>query len=276
MMKSKSASKSKSVVIARWLPTFLTVLIAAAMLVHGPIHQPAHYHEFADDHALWGMPNAADVLSNIGFAFVGGWGLAIFWRQRHQPYLASAWSGYFLFAGALVLTAIGSGFYHWAPDNARLVWDRLPIALACAGLLAGMRAQMRSDAWRQSMMVTLSLALFGAASVGWWYYTEQITGHLTGQTGAGDLRPYLLLQGLPLLLIPIWQAHYAAPKADRLAFGFAILLYVLAKVAEVNDHAVLALLGFMSGHTLKHLLATAASAVIVWRMVRNAMGVIKK
>ena len=72
MMKSKSASKSKSVVIARWLPTFLTVLIAAAMLVHGPIHQPAHYHEFADDHALWGMPNAADVLSNIGFAFVGG------------------------------------------------------------------------------------------------------------------------------------------------------------------------------------------------------------
>ena len=277
-MKAKCASKtapksaSKFVFITRWLPTFLTVLIAAAMLVHGPIHQPAHYHEFANDHALWDIPNAADVLSNIGFALVGGWGLAIFWRQRHQPYLAPAWPGYFLFAGALVLTAIGSGFYHWAPDNARLVWDRLPIALACAGLLAGMRAQMRGDAWHQSMMVTLSLALFGAASVGWWYYTEQITGH----RGAGDLRPYLLLQGLPLLLIPIWQAHYVAPKADRLAFGFAILLYVLAKVAEVNDHAVLALLGFMSGHTLKHLLATAASAVIVWRMVRNAMGAGKR
>lgn len=269
-MKPKSASKF--VFITRWLPTFLTVLIAAAMLVHGPIYQPAHYHDFANDHALWGMPNAADVLSNLGFALVGGWGFAIFWRQRYQPQLASAWPGYFLFAGALILTAIGSGFYHWAPDNARLVWDRLPIALACAGLLAGMHAQICNDTWRQSMMVTLSLALFGAASVGWWYYTEQITGH----RGAGDLRPYLLLQGLPLLLIPIWQAQYAAPKADRLAFGFAILLYVLAKVAEVNDHAVLALLGFVSGHTLKHLLATAASAVIVWRMVRNAMGVIKK
>ena len=118
MMKPKSASKF--VFITRWLPTFLTVLIAASMLVHGPIHQPAHYHEFANDHALWDIPNAADVLSNIGFALVGGWGLAIFWRQRHQPYLAPAWPGYFLFAGALVLTAIGSGFYHWAPDNARL------------------------------------------------------------------------------------------------------------------------------------------------------------
>ena len=93
-------------------PDFFTVLIAAAMLVHGPIHQPLHYHEFANASTLLGIPNAADVLSNIGFAVVGSWGLAFLWRQRHQPHLAAAWPGYFLFAGELVLTAIGSGFYH--------------------------------------------------------------------------------------------------------------------------------------------------------------------
>jgi len=45
---------------------------------------------------------------------------------------------------------------------------------------------------------------------------------------------------------------------------------VLAKLFEVNDHAVFERLGLISSHTLKHLFATAASAVIVWRMVKHA------
>ncbi|MDM5181921.1 hypothetical protein PO883_32625 [Massilia sp. DJPM01] len=32
------------------------------------------------------------------------------------------------------LTAFGSSWYHLAPDDTRLVWDRLPIALACVSL----------------------------------------------------------------------------------------------------------------------------------------------
>ena len=79
-------------------------------------------------------------------------------------------------------------------------------------------------------------------------------------SGYGDLRPYLLLQGLPILLIPLWQWIYKAPSADRLAFGGALMLYIIAKVAEVNDHQIAALLGAATGHTLKHLLATAAAA----------------
>jgi len=46
-------------------------------------------------------------------------------------------------------------------------------------------------------------------------------------------------------------------------------LYVLAKLAEVLDHEIAAALGVVSGHTLKHLLATAATAAVVWGLTRR-------
>jgi hypothetical protein len=235
---------------ARWIPAGLVLLVAVAMFLHGPIPQFAHYHDFADSRAWLGIPNAGDVLSNVAFAVVGLWG---FWALRDKRHR------YRLFLWAVVLTAFGSAFYHLAPDNDRLLWDRLPIALACAGILAAVHAE--THAGPQSPLVPLGLAIAAVASVLWWSVTDRI--------GAGDLRPYLLMQGAPLLLIPIWQALYGSPRADRIAFGIAILLYLAAKVAEMNDGAILESLRFMSGHTLKHLLAAAAGAVIVASVVRR-------
>jgi hypothetical protein len=241
----------------RWLPTALLLAMAAAMLAHGPIAQLAHYHEFADTRAVLGVPNAGDVLSNVGFALVGLWGLAALWPHRGSPGLARAWPGYALFLAALVLTAFGSSFYHLAPDNARLVWDRMPIALACAGLLAAVDGETRDSA--QPRWLPAVLALAGVASVLWWSFTEA--------GGAGDLRPYLLLQAAPLVLIPLWQANHGTPRAERIAVGVAIALYAGAKAAELADHAIFDALGFVSGHTIKHLLSIAASAVLVASVV---------
>ena len=55
----------------------------------------------------------------------------------------------------------------------------------------------------------------------------------------------------------------------RLAFALAIGLYVIAKIAELNDRLLFDLTGWISGHTIKHLLATAAAAIIVWGLVRS-------
>jgi hypothetical protein len=242
----------------RWLPEALIVVAAATMMALGPIPQPADYHRFADTRTLLGVPNGADVLSNAGFAVVGiGALLAIRGRRRG---LASSGPGYRLFLGSVALTAFGSAWYHLAPDNARLMWDRLPIALACAGLLAAVHAETHAP--RHPRGIAVGLALFAIASVLWWTITER--------HGAGDLRPYLLLQGAPLVLIPLWQAIHRSPRADRVAFGLAILCYVLAKVAELNDRAIFEALGFASGHTIKHLLATAAGAVLAANVVRRA------
>jgi hypothetical protein len=243
----------------RYVTTFAITLVAALMLLHGPILQPVHYHEFAD-HSLWAnIPHAADVLSNLGFAVVALWGARRVWPQRNQPAVRAGGVGYSVFLIALLLTSMGSSYYHLVPDDWRLVWDRLPIALACAGLLAGVRAQLVPNA--NVRFETLGLATFAAASVAWWY-----AGQLRG---AGDLRPYLLLQIAPLVLIPLWQTVHGASRADRLWFSFAFALYVLAKIAEVHDHEMHAMLGWISGHTLKHVLASAAAWVLVARLIRS-------
>lgn len=244
-----------------FLPVVVTLLSLGAMLVHGPIAQTENYHAFADLDQRLGMPNASDVLSNLGFALVGLWGICKLWPQRRHPRLQPASPGYALFLIGLTLTAIGSGYYHLAPDNARLIWDRLPIALACAGLLAGVWSETALP--RQHVVVASTLlALYSLASVLWWSFTER--------QGQGDLRPYLLLQILPIMLIPLWQTLYRSPTADRLAFGAALLLYVCAKLTEIYDVALFTMTNqLISGHTLKHLLATAAAAVLVRRLIER-------
>ena len=241
--------------LSHHLPLAVVALAALAMALHGPIGQLTDYHHFADASTWLGIPHAGDVLSNAIFALVALWGLVVLAPQRTDPAQADGAAGYGLFLVALLATAFGSTWYHLAPDNARLVWDRLPIALACAGLLAGVWGDTRG---RDSGRAALLLALYAAASVAWW--------RLTDLAGADDLRPYVLLQGAPMLLVPWWQMQARRPARERLAFGAALALYALAKAAELNDHALAALLP-MTGHTLKHLLAGGAAAAIVGALV---------
>jgi hypothetical protein len=212
------------------LALYVAGLLIVAMAAFGPITQPDNYHDFADARALFGLAHAGDVLSNIGFLLVAAYGAWVL-RGRCDPAQA-------VFLGALALTAAGSTWYHMAPDNARLVWDRLPIALACAALLAGALPKVR--------LALPVLVALGALSVWWWYAT-------------GDLRPYLLIQLAPLVLIPLVQWQSNAPMAQRRAFGLAIVLYVLAKLCEIGDRTLFDALSFISGHTLKHILATLAA-----------------
>jgi hypothetical protein len=242
------------------LPAVVTVLGGALLLAHGPLTQTAGYNDFADHSVLLGIPHAADVLSNIGFALVALWGWIRLHPVREHAAIREGWSGYRLFLLSLGLTAVGSAYYHLAPDNARLVWDRLPIALAAAGLLAAVRAETQhvSHPAREAG----ALSVLAVASVGWWYFTD-------GPRHPGDLRPYAYLQALPLVLVPLWQALYRAPRRDRLWFGAALLLYILAKLAEFSDRELLEALGVLSGHTLKHLLAAASAAVLISRLAER-------
>lgn len=109
------------------------------------------------------------------------------------------------------------------------------------------------------MLPTLTVAAI--LSVWWWRMTEL--------RGVGDLRPYLLLQGLPLVLVPLWQAWADRPTAERRAFGTAIVLYVAAKLAELGDSPIRAVTTVVSGHTVKHVLATLAAFCIVANVVTS-------
>lgn len=241
-----------------YLPLLIIVLLVIAGAIYGPIPQPAEYHNFADQSIHWGIHHFVDVLSNFGFALVGLWGLLCLTPYRRHEEIINAWPGYWLFLIGLCLTALGSGYYHLDPDNASLIWDRIPIALTCAGLLAGVAA----DVWKKNTLaLAVVLAILAVVSVLWWYVSET--------RGVGDLRFYLLFQIAVLILVPLWQFIYERPRDERLYFGAAALFYLVAKITESNDYQIASVLGEITGHTLKHIFATVAAALIVVCLIRR-------
>jgi hypothetical protein len=155
---------------------------------------------------------------------------------------------YVVFFGGLLLTGFGSAYYHWEPGNARLAWDRLPLAITLMGLLAATIAErigVKSGLWLLGPLVALA-----AGSVIYWHWTEQ--------RGAGDLRLYALVQFYPLVAIPLmlwWLAPRYTRGANLLA---AAATYAAAKGPELLDGWILSATRVVSGHTLKHLLAALA------------------
>lgn len=233
--------------------------LVAATLLHGPIPQPAAYHEFADTRPLWGVPNAWNVLSNLPFALVGAWGLALLARGRPAIAFRAPWERWpwrVFFAGVL-LTTFGSGFYHWAPDNARLLCDRLPMTVAFMGLLSASIAERASVRWARRLFIPL-LAM-GIASALYWYAGER--------AGHGDLRAYVILvQGGSLVLILLMTLLYPPRYGGNGCVYGALALYALAKVFEEADRwGGFAHLG-LGGHCLKHLAAAGAVAVLAARL----------
>jgi predicted membrane channel-forming protein YqfA (hemolysin III family) len=205
------------------------------------------YHQMADTRALLGIPNALNVLSNIPFAAVGILGFASVFAASHGRPNRPAYSTFF---AGVTLTAAGSTFYHLAPDNFRLVWDRLPMTIAFMALLAAVAAE-RVDARVSRLLFPLVVA--GGASVLYWYWSEA--------RGAGDLRLYAFVQFGSLVVIALTLLLYRGGGTPYLVAG--LLAYGLSKVCETYDAQVFAGLHVVSGHTLKHLLAAAGAACVI-------------
>ncbi len=229
----------------------LVVLVPAlALWLHGPIAQPEGYHDFADNRLWLGLPNAADVLSNLPFLLAGAFGL---YGLRHAGPAAGLFRGFFI---AVLLTTAGSFWYHLAPDDTRLVLDRLPIAFACVLLLLAHAEPTLGPRSRPALWPALILA---GASVWLWYAGQR--GSV--EAGQGDLRLYLYLQFLPMLMMPALLLADARRRREWPWLLLILGLYAIAKALELNDAKVLGALDLISGHTLKHLLAACAAAAVL-------------
>lgn len=127
-MKALSPARAEGLAVA-----FAGLLLALVAML-APIAQPQDYHRFADTRILalgrMVLPNAADVLTSLAFVAVGVAGLVCHGRAPPLQRLPLG-----LLAAGLVLTGLGSAGYHLAPNDATLVWDRLPMALTFAGAL---------------------------------------------------------------------------------------------------------------------------------------------
>jgi hypothetical protein len=236
--------------LPRLLVLFGVTAVAAAVIFRlDPIPQDPAYHRFADSRPFLGIPNFLDVASNLPFLAVGLVGLARL-RRAVRPGEVGAWLCLFL---GMALTAFGSAWYHLAPSNATLVWDRLPMTLGFMGFFAGIVGERISQ--KAYRLLLWPLVGIGVASVLFWYAGEV--------QGRGDLRLYVLVQFFPLLLIPLIMALYRPRYTHGSAVFLALGFYTAAKVFEHFDHQIFAASGFVSGHTLKHLAAAAGCWVLV-------------
>ena len=165
------------------------------------------------------------------------------------------WPYVVLFLGVL-LTSFGSSYYHWDPNNHTLVWDRLPITVGFMGLVSATIAERVN--LRFGIRWLLPLALLGIASVVYWNRTEL--------AGAGDLRPYILVQFGSLLLLLLILILFLPKYTGGKYIGYAIGLYALAKLLELADVPIYRALRVVSGHTLKHLAAATRIVWIVWML----------
>jgi len=239
--------------LAPWLAAWLLPSFA----------QPQSFHDYADQRVWLGLPHAADVLSNLPFFVVGTLGLhftLLGWRTQNPNAFSDQRAAlpYALLFLGILLTAFGSAWYHAQPNDATLLWDRLPMALGFAGLVAG---TLTDRAPQRILQLLLAFAAVGAGTVLYWNMS-------------GNLVPYLVMQ-VGFIAAALIATAWITPRYTRANRVYtAAGLYAVAIIFERLDHQVYALLGgWISGHTLKHLFACAA-IVLVDAMLRGRRSVV--
>jgi hypothetical protein len=206
----------------------LFVLVTAIWLATGhPIHQDLNYHHFANQQTMFGIPNAANVLSNLPFILVGCLGL--FTARPQNALWTTLWIG-------LILTGFGSGFYHVNPNNVTLIWDRLPMSITFAAVIC----IFLQDGLGQRSPQLLLWLIYSVATVVFW-------------AEVGDLRPYIVLQfGGMIFLAGVWLFR----RMSLAGWGWVLLGYGLAKLLEAGDHEIWNFTrGAVGGHAWKHVFA---------------------
>lgn len=233
----------KNIGIALMYLVFISGLVG--ILLHEPIAQDNSYHSFADQRMMLNIPNFLNVISNIPFMLVGAMGLygtLISKTLKIEPKLKSA---YVIFFIGIALVSIGSGFYHLTPNNATLVWDRIPMTIGFMALFSIVVGEYISVS--KGKLILFPMIILGGVSVAYW--------HITETSGQGDLRPYILVQFLPMILIPVIMLFFRSKYSNTSGYWLLLLFYILAKLFEHYDDTVYDVGSILSGHSLKHVVA---------------------
>jgi len=240
---------------AGYIVGFTALSVLAAFLLPA-MPQPVAYHDFADHRTLLGIDNFLDVASNAAFVLAGLAGLAVVLRPATVFAANVERVPYAVFFIGVVLTGLGSAYYHLVPDNERLFWDRLPMTIAFMSLVTAQVVD-RIDT-RQGIGLLLPMLLVGVASVLYWRATER--------AGTGNVMPYVVLQGYSVVILFLLARLQASRYTRGNDIYWVFAGYVVAKLFETFDRQLYELGHVASGHSLKHF-AAAVAALLVCRML---------
>ena len=294
-------SSSSTLLLLLLLLIVITLSISVIFLFVEPIRQPQTYHNFADKRIFicschssstvgfflppgnddaasahdylqsrrkgyFIIKNFGDVLSNL-FIFAGGiMGIILLHvRFLHDTddiqVLESArkWQLEVCFPilfYSTVAIAVGSTYYHWNPNDNTLLWDRLPMTLAFVSIFCFMLEEyIPKDCVGLGQSLLTPLLLLGIFSVLYWRWTD-------------DLRLYVLIQFLPLVIIAGLLICCQPRHGGTLQHTLALMCYGLAKVCEECDYEIYAVTkNQISGHSMKHALAGMATIFIATLLI---------
>ena len=222
-------------------------------LIFGPLPQDPTYHQFADTRIhLGNIPHVGDVLTNLTILAAGLFGLALRTRMTVVPEERAAVN---MLIAASILTALGSAYYHWAPANATLVWDRIPITMVLMAILALIMADRVHPLFAHHALWPFTA--LGTASAILWGLSEAM--------GQGDLLLYLIVRigagAAIVLLLVLRQPRHTGTRWLVAALACEIVMAFF----ERFDHEVFRSTGeLVSGHNMKHVMAGVALASVFW------------
>lgn len=231
----------------------ISILGITGVFLLDPIAQDLQYHLFKDQRTVAGVPNFWNVISNLPFLVVGVMGLYSVIRSQNAKIISDIKAAYILLFVGVFLVAFGSGYYHLWPSNETLVWDRLPMTIAFMALISMIIAEFVSI--RLGKLSFWPLIIFGVFSVVYWHVTEI--------NGEGDLRLYALVQFLPMMVIPLILLFFKSAFTKTRGYWLLLCAYILAKAFEHYDEAIYNFIPFLSGHSIKHLIAAMGVLILL-------------
>ncbi len=229
----------------------LTIIAIVAIFFVKPIPQSQEYHQFADQLTFFSIPNFWNVISNLPFIVIGSLGIVSVLDLMKQNPLQSLFIWFFI---GIILTGFGSAYYHYNPNDATLIWDRLPMTISFMSFLSIIISEFIDVNFGKKAL--FPFLIIGVLSIAYWVVFQ-------------DLRMYVLIQFLPISLIPIVLFLSKNNLKIKKYFWLILFAYVVAKFLESYDLFIFtSTYNVISGHTMKHF-AAAIAPFIFYQFVQE-------
>lgn len=241
----------------------MTLAVTMGLMAWGPIVMTASAHLYADKRVWLGVAGGVNVWVNAATFVAGAWGWQATRNSDWPLQLRTPWQ---LFHACAMVSAGAAALYHARPHDSLFVFTHVATAsgfmMLTLGLLAE-RVHSRFGSLPICFAVLCGISLTGGAML-----------LAQAQGGQLDMRPLLLLEIIPVLVIP--AGALSLPGRSTRVFDWVVVLtfYALAKLFETGDALVLEASGWISGHTLMHLALTAAVGWMAYcaALARSATG----